>query len=139
MIERLAVGAGDAPGIAKHVRGYIPAPTAVHEVVAGIIASVEEGGDPALLMHERRFGDGTAPLRVSGDELQEALAALDPAVRQGLELARANVGRVAEAPVSARIATSSCRRAMSCGCASCPSAAPPSTRRAGASRTRPRS
>jgi histidinol dehydrogenase len=97
MIERLAVGADDARGIAKHVRGYIPAPAAVHEVVAGIIASVEEGGDPALLMHERRFGGGAAPLRVPADELQEALDALDPAVREGLELARANVGRVAEA------------------------------------------
>ena len=97
MIERLAVGADDARAIAKHVRSYIPAPTAVHEVVAGIIASVEEGGDPALLMHERRFGGGTAPLRVPEEELQAALGALDPAVRKGLELARANVGRVADA------------------------------------------
>lgn len=97
MIERLALGDDDARTIAKHVRSYIPAPAAVHEVVAGIVASVEEGGDPALLMHERRFGDGTAPLRVPDEQLQEALAALDPAVRAGLELARANVGRVAEA------------------------------------------
>jgi histidinol dehydrogenase len=99
MIERLAVGEDDARAIAKHVRSYLPAPAAVHEVVAGIVASVEEGGDHALLMHERRFGGGTAPLRVPGDELQAALAALDPAVREGLELARANVARVAEAGV----------------------------------------
>jgi histidinol dehydrogenase len=55
------------------VRGYIPAPAAVHEVVAGIVASVEEGGDPALVMHERRFGGGEAPLRVPEDELRAAL------------------------------------------------------------------
>jgi histidinol dehydrogenase len=97
VIERLAVGAGDAPAIARHVRGYIPAPAAVHEVVAGIVASVEEGGDAALLMHERRFGGGEGPLRVPDEELEAALAALDPAVRKGLELARANVGRVADA------------------------------------------
>jgi histidinol dehydrogenase len=97
MIERLAVGADDALSIARHVRSYIPAPAAVHEVVAGIIASIEEGGDPALLMHERRFGGGDGPLRVPDDELDAALAALDPAVRSGLELAAANVGRVADA------------------------------------------
>jgi histidinol dehydrogenase len=97
MIERLAVGHDDARGIARHVRSYLPGRASIHEVVAGIIASVEEGGDPALLMHERRFGGGAAPLRVPDEELAEALAGLDPAVRKGLELARANVGRVADA------------------------------------------
>ena len=97
MIERLGLGDDDARAIARQVRSYIPAPTAVHEVVAGIIASVEEGGDPALLMHERRFGGDDGPLRVPDEELAAALAALDPAVREGLELARANVGRVADA------------------------------------------
>jgi hypothetical protein len=53
VVERLAVSVDDAEAWARHVRGFIPAPTAVHEVVAGILASVEEGGDVALLMHER--------------------------------------------------------------------------------------
>ena len=74
MIERLAVGHDDAAGVARHVRGYIPAPAAVHEVVAGIVASVEEGGDAALVMHERRFGGGDGPLLVPAEELQAALA-----------------------------------------------------------------
>jgi hypothetical protein len=58
MIERLAVGREDARAIARHVRSYLPPRAAIHEVVAGIVASVEEGGDQALRMHERRFGSG---------------------------------------------------------------------------------
>jgi histidinol dehydrogenase len=102
VVERLAVAVEDAEAIARHVRGYVPAPAAVHEVVAGILASVEEGGDDALLMHERRFGGGgEEPLRVPDDELRAALDALDPAVRAGLELARDNVRAVAEAGLGA--------------------------------------
>jgi histidinol dehydrogenase len=112
VVERLAVGVGDAEAMARHVRGYVPAPAAVHEVVSGILASVEEGGDAALLMHERRFdtrrgeaGDEppgeAAPLRVPDEELRAALDALDPAVRAGLELARGNVRAVAEAGLGA--------------------------------------
>jgi histidinol dehydrogenase len=96
MIERLAVSTADAAAIAAHVRGFVPASGSVADRVAGIVESVREGGDAALLAHERRFG-ATAPLRVSEEELQGALDALDPAVRAGLELARANVARVAEA------------------------------------------
>ena len=96
MIERLAVSTDDAASIAAHVRGFVPAPGSVADRVAGIIESVREGGDAALLAHERRFG-ATAPLRVSEEELRAALDALDPAVRVGLEVARANVARVAEA------------------------------------------
>jgi histidinol dehydrogenase len=101
VVERLAVSVEDAEAIARHVRGYVPAPAAVHEVVAGILASVEEGGDEALRMHERRFAGGEEPLRVPDDELRAALDALDPAVRDGLETARANVRAVAEAGLGA--------------------------------------
>jgi len=96
MIERLAVAVPDAARIAAHVRGYVPAPASVADRVAGIVESVREGGDRALLEHELRFG-GRAPLRVPDAELRAALDALDPAVRAGLELARANVEQVARA------------------------------------------
>jgi histidinol dehydrogenase len=99
VIDRLAVVAADAAEVAGQVRGFVLEPAAVAEVVAGIVASVREGGDAALLLHERRFGGGDAPLRVGYDELRAALEGLDPAVREGLELARENVGRVAEAGV----------------------------------------
>ena len=97
MIERLAVVVEDAAGVAADVRGLVPAPASVHEVVAGILASVEEGGDAALLAHERRFGVVEKPIRVPEAELAAALEGLDPAVRTGLEVARENVRRVAEA------------------------------------------
>jgi histidinol dehydrogenase len=97
VIERLAVSAEDAATIAAHVRGYVPAPGSVADRVAGIVESVREGGDAALLAHERRFGGADGPLRVPDGELRSALGQLDPDVRAGLELARANVARVAEA------------------------------------------
>jgi histidinol dehydrogenase len=103
MLERLAVVAGDVDEVAGQVRGFVPEPAAVAEVVAGIVASVREGGDRALLEHERRFGGGEQPLRVGDDELDAALDALDPGVREALELARANVGRVAEASLAADV------------------------------------
>jgi histidinol dehydrogenase len=96
MVDRFAVVAEDAADVAGQVRGMVPAPASVHEVVAGIIASVEEGGDDALLMHERRFGGGDRAIRVPAQVLDAALAALDAGVRRGLELALANVRAVAE-------------------------------------------
>src|SRR5215207_2923906 len=123
MIERLAVSSDDATAIAAHVRRYLPASGSVADRVAGIVESVREGGDNALLEHERRFGaarggtgeasaDGepsgrdrkpvgeAPPLRVPDGELHAALANLDPAVRAGLEVARENVRLVAEAGLS---------------------------------------
>jgi histidinol dehydrogenase len=98
MIERLAVASADAGSIAAHVRGFVPTAGSVADRVSGIVESVREGGDVALLEHERRFGGGAdGPLRVSADELCAALDGLDPAVRAGLETARENVHRVAEA------------------------------------------
>ena len=97
MIDRFGIVADDAAAMAARVRTLVPEPAAVHDVVAGIIASVREGGHPALIAHERRFGGAEAPLRVPDEELSAALAALDPDVRAGLELARVNVRRVAEA------------------------------------------
>jgi histidinol dehydrogenase len=96
VIERLAVSSNDASSIAAHVRRYVPAAASVADRVAGIVESVREGGDHALLEHERRFGGADGPLRAPDDELRAALDGLDPVVRAGLELARANVQRVAE-------------------------------------------
>ena len=97
MIERVAVVQEDAAGVAADVRGLVPAPGSVADTVGGIIASIRDAGDDALLMHERRFGIVDAPIRVPDEELRAALEALDPAVRAGLELAIGNVRRVAEA------------------------------------------
>ena len=53
MVDRLAVVAEDVADVAGQVRGMVQAPASVHEVVAGIIASVEEGGDDGEPVNHR--------------------------------------------------------------------------------------
>lgn len=71
--------------------------------VSPIEREVREGGDGAVLCMTARF-DATekAPtsLRVEVGEAAEALAALDPQLRESLELAATNVRAVAEAQIS---------------------------------------
>ena len=70
--------------------------------VAPIAREVEAGGDAALLALTARF-DATEraakALRVDPEALAEALAALDPGLRETIELAIANVRTVAAAQV----------------------------------------
>jgi histidinol dehydrogenase len=71
--------------------------------VAPIEREVREGGDGAILCMTARF-DATeqAPtaLRVDPEASSAALAALDPGLRESLELAAANVRTVAEAQIA---------------------------------------
>jgi histidinol dehydrogenase len=93
---RLECTVETAAEVAARVRATVPAPGSVADEVAAIVAAVRDGGDEALRMYERRFGN-ERPGIVSRDELAAALDALDPAVRAGLETALANVRGVAEA------------------------------------------
>jgi histidinol dehydrogenase len=91
---------GDPTGLAQDLRELVPAPEAVQEQVAQIIARVRASGDDALRFYTREYDTGgTTPssLRVPDAELDTALARLDAPVRAGLEHAIANVTRVAEA------------------------------------------
>jgi len=88
---------GAAADAAARVRAMVAPGASVAAAVGEILAAVRAGGDRAVLEVERRFGGGQAPLRVAPEELEDALGALDPAVREGLEVAIANVGRVAAA------------------------------------------
>jgi len=65
--------------------------------VAEIVQAVRQRGDDALREFAGRFDavDAATPLRVSAEELQSALAALDPTVRAGLEAAATNIAAVA--------------------------------------------
>jgi histidinol dehydrogenase len=76
--------------------------------VGPIEREVREGGDGAVLCMTARF-DATeqAPtvLRVDPEATAEALAALDPGLRESLELAAANVRAVAEAQIAAEAKT----------------------------------
>jgi len=98
--ELIAPGASAAVEVAARLRAEVPAGESVAAEVAEIIAEVRRGGDGALAGLTRRFDTaGAEPPAVvaTAGELEAAVAALDPAVRDGLELAIANVGRVAAA------------------------------------------
>ncbi len=95
--EILTVSA--SPGtVAAQLRRLIPDGAAVGAGVAEIIAAVRSEGDDAVNRHTvlHDIGGGEAPpLRVPPSELASARAQLDTRVAAGLELAAANVGRVA--------------------------------------------
>jgi histidinol dehydrogenase len=89
--------AGDPAETAAALRGLISAPESVREAVGEIIAEVRAHGDTALLEYTRRFdtaGVDPRPIRVDQDEFDAAAAALDPAVRHGLERAIENLEAV---------------------------------------------
>ena len=91
---------GDPAVLAGELRALVPDGGSVHDAVAEIIARVRGGGDAAVIGFTRRFDTGGAepgPLVVDDGELDDAVERLDPAVRNGLERAAENVGRVAAA------------------------------------------
>ena len=75
------------------------------EAVNPLIADVRERGEAALLDQAERF-DGVRPnaIRVPEEAIRDALAELDPAVRDGLEIAIANmrIGHEAQLPEERR-------------------------------------
>lgn len=89
---------------AAAVRAWADATSAPVVDVSPIEREVREGGDGAVLCMTARF-DATeqAPtsLRVEAGAAAEALAALEPRLRESLELAAANVRTVAEAQIPA--------------------------------------
>jgi histidinol dehydrogenase len=87
----------DAADRAAEIRARVPAGASVAEDVATIIRFVRKDGDLAVEEMESEYGEARDPMRVSEDELQSALDALDADVRAGLEVAIANVRAVAEA------------------------------------------
>jgi histidinol dehydrogenase len=117
-------------------------PRAVLDVAAGVdvvrpvVDDVRRRGLPAVLEATARF-DGVEldDVRVPVEELHQALAALDPAVRAALEEAARRARRVCEAQLrdDVVVRSSTARRSPSGGC---PSDGWASTCRAGASPTR---
>ncbi len=77
---------------------------AVRDDVARIVAEVREGGDDRLRGFARELDGLIDPVVVSARDLAAALASLDVDVRAGLEVAIANVGRVAEAGLTPAVA-----------------------------------
>jgi histidinol dehydrogenase len=91
-----------ADAVARRVRTLIPDPSSVAEEVAAIIAAVRSEGDAALLRYTREFDAPDAPpraLRVTPEELDEAITKLPLELVAGLQVAIVNVAAVADAGV----------------------------------------
>jgi histidinol dehydrogenase len=101
--ERLTLS-GDAATLAHELRELVPPPESVADTVSEIIARVRASGDDALRFYTREFdtrGETPAAVVVPDAELDTALERLDPAIRSALELAIANVTKVAQAQLAA--------------------------------------
>jgi histidinol dehydrogenase len=102
-IERLGRAAvaelGGPAAAAARIRELIPAAETVAAQVAEIVARVRAEGDAAVLDYSRRFdtkGAEPLPLRVSDEQLDEALKQLPLELVAGLQVAIANVAEVAQ-------------------------------------------
>ncbi len=107
-VERLAPADvqrhGGPAGAAQHLRKLIGDGEGVEETVAAILAHVRAEGDEAVSEYTRRFdtrGEQPRELCVSAAELDEALERMPLDVVAGLQVAIANVARVADAQVGA--------------------------------------
>jgi histidinol dehydrogenase len=86
----------DPASLVREIRALAAAPPSVGAAVAEIVAAVAAEGDAAVRRYTARFdADPPPPQLVAAEELGQALAALDSAVREGLEVAIANVAEVA--------------------------------------------
>jgi len=93
---------GGVRAAAAQLRAAVPDGAAVQEPVREILRAVRDGGDAAVAQYTRRFdtaGAEPAPLRVSAQELDEAILRLPRELIAGLQVAIANVALVAEAGV----------------------------------------
>ncbi len=110
-LQRLPALAPDEPGeparAAAQMRALAPGGASVREAVAAILADVAREGDAAVLRYTKDLdtrGLEPLPLRVSQQELDEALVRLPKELVAGLQAAIANVALVAEAGVGHDVA-----------------------------------
>jgi histidinol dehydrogenase len=107
-LERLDLEAtralGGPRGAAARVRSVVADGASVAGQVSEIIAAVRAGGDAAVLDYTRRLDTGgrePRPVAVGAEELDEAIRQMPLELVAGLQVAIANVARVAEAGVHA--------------------------------------
>jgi histidinol dehydrogenase len=102
-VERL----GGPAGAAARLRSLVADGASVQEEVREIVAAVRSGGDAAVLDCTRRFdtaGADPGPLRVTAEELDEAIRNLPLDLVAGLQVAITNVALVGAAGVGADVA-----------------------------------
>jgi len=102
-IERISVHRPEElAGAVRLLRSPAAVPKELSRQVEEIIEAVRSGGDAALIEYTRRFDWSEASadrLLVDTQELDEAIASLEPAVYAALETAIANVAQVTAATV----------------------------------------
>jgi histidinol dehydrogenase len=99
-LERL----GGPAGAAEHLRSLVPTARDVSEQVRRIVLDVASRGERAVIDHTRELdtnGQEPRELRVAPEELDEALERMPLEVVAGLQVAIANVARVADASIDA--------------------------------------
>ena len=97
--EHVSLTGGDPAALAAQLRALVPAADEIASAVAEIIDRVRVHGDEAVRDYTQMLdtsGREPPPLRVAATELAGATNGLDPRVLNALELAIANVSRVAE-------------------------------------------
>ncbi|HTB49591.1 MAG TPA: histidinol dehydrogenase, partial [Solirubrobacteraceae bacterium] len=106
LVERLTLADVDEPGavalVAANLRGLIGGLEDVEETVAAIVSRVRASGDEAVREYTRSFDTNGADPRelcVSAEELDRALEQMPLDLVAGLQVAIANVARVADASI----------------------------------------
>lgn len=91
---------GDPAALVAELRGLVPSTSDVADAVVRIVLDVRHHGDEALERYRRELdadGADPGPLCVPQEEIDAAIAGLEPDVRAALDRAVANVRAVAEA------------------------------------------
>jgi histidinol dehydrogenase len=108
LIERVTLTDTERPDAARRavadLRRMIGDIEGIEQTVAAIVANVPAEGDEAVLRYTRELDtNGAEPLalRVPGEELDQALERMPLDVVAGLQVAIANVARVADASIGA--------------------------------------
>ena len=108
LIERVTLTDVEQPEAARravaNLRRMIGGVEGIEQTVAAIVARVQAEGDEAVLRYTRELDtNGAEPLalRVPGEELDQALEQMPLDVVAGLQVAIANVARVADASIGA--------------------------------------
>jgi histidinol dehydrogenase len=92
---------GDVDAVAEAMRGLVEPPADVAAAVADILREVRHHGDRAVHDFTRRWDSDAAPeqFRVPAERIAAAPGEIDREVRVGLDVAIANVERLAQAEV----------------------------------------
>ena len=101
-VDRIDWDGADPAALARRLRGAVAGTESVSGEVSGLIAAVRAGGDAALREIAERFSE-PAPeaLLVDPEAVAAAPGLLEPAVRDALRLAVANIEAVARAELEA--------------------------------------